>query len=300
MAQATHVNRNDVETIAAELGIEFELAKGNNHAITSSDTVDRLDPDIVYLYDPGHKIDTSYSPFFKRPFDAFLKYKDHLYSIRWQNHSKASIRKMLIDGMSECIVCYGGGNGTSDGLLHLSHCPQCCSSICTFCLLKLALRPEAIECPDLWPRLHGPTSTLSLKANCLQCRAELVVRVRDVYVRVMDRLQEFGEMQQKLLLFIKNTDPDFAKKECMEKQRLNERRRSRKETRARMFRKGCRVKLQGLKKKEWNGQKAIIIGGKIVKNDVIRWPIQLLNRSKAKAQLKQCNLRKVKLSKQRK
>ena len=49
----------------------------------------------------------------------------------------------------------------------------------------------------------------------------------------------------------------------------------------------------GLKKKEWNGKKAKIIGKKMLKSDMIKWPVQLMDCSNDKALIKQCNLQKL-------
>merc|ERR1712032_1347559 len=38
---------------------------------------------------------------------------------------------------------------------------------------------------------------------------------------------------------------------------------------------GSTIKLHGLNKKEWNGKKGEIVGGRVVKNKEIRWPIKV-------------------------
>lgn len=126
MTQAIHPNRHDVESIAAELGIEYVYTQNENHGITDYKTARELDPDIIYLYEhwSGHPICLPNEP--AHPGDAVLKYQEKMTLINWQEFTKATIRKMITD-KSECIVCYQDKN------VKFRYCTKCKSTVCTYC-----------------------------------------------------------------------------------------------------------------------------------------------------------------------
>lgn len=105
----------------------------------------------------------------------------------------------------------------------------------------------------------------------------------------MDRLNDFTDNQKAALLFVKWNDPHFAAGIKSHRRQMQ----SEREMAAKQLKPGKTVKLVGLKKKEWNGKKAKVIGKKVLKSDMIKWPVQLMDGSKDKALIKQCNLLKM-------
>lgn len=169
-----------------------------------------------------------------------------------------------------------------DGDRSFSHCPRCNAAACVDCALKSMLTPEVTR-----RILHGDFSAMT---KCAECRKELLMDIRETYHTVFHHLKEFTKPQQQVLVFLKEMDDNYQYKHLGIKYMI----RMRIDIMSRCFKKGCCVTLYGLQtKKEWNGQRAIIIGDKSIKNGPIRWPIQLLNQTKIKASIKQCNLRKI-------
>lgn len=275
MADTFICYQKDIITIAAELGIEIQVTTNVNHAVHRPESSSKLDPDIIYLFAPDKQFETRNCP--GKPVDALLRYCGKTIVIEWGSQfTKASVRKILTDPHNpECIICYEKMYG------NIVACPQCNASLCLTCVLKLALTPKTVQ-----NILDGD---FMMRAKCVECRTELGRDVRLIYHTVMDQLQEFPKEQQQILSHLKATNPSFESRVLKWKAMVAAAR----DVQDKCLRKGRRVTLQKLKKKDWNGQKAIIIGERNVSNNVIRWPIQLLNRSKAKAQIKQCNLKKI-------
>ena len=107
--------------------------------------------------------------------------------------------------------------------------------------------------------------------------------------RVLDRLNDFTDNQKAALLFVKRNDPQSAVLIMNQQIRMQ----LHQQMAIRKLKPGKIVKLVGLKKKDWNGKKAKIIGKKVLKSDMIKWPVQLMDGSKDKALIKQCNLQKL-------
>ena len=105
----------------------------------------------------------------------------------------------------------------------------------------------------------------------------------------MSQLSDYTESQQAALLHIQRDDPEFEAKWENHKQSDQYFRRAS----LKQLRPGRTVKLFGLKRKSWNGKKAKIIGRKVLKSEMIKWPVQLMDGSRSKALIKQCNLQKV-------
>ena len=270
----------DIVSIAKECGIEIKVSKKKNHAMYRMEAAAKLDPDIMYLHAPGHRFPSPDNT--GRPIngvapvmDCMLLYHGELYGISWGEQSKAAIRKKYTAPDSEeCIVCYGE--------LKIGHCPECNAAVCSDCLLKLTLTPEAIQTVF--------AGCFEIPAKCPECRAELGIDVRNyIYAVDMERLHDFPKATRGVLRFLRTAVPKFEERSAEIKAVCK----IKKDCKARGFKKGCAIKLQRLKKTEWNGEKAMITGGKIVRNYVIRWPIRLLNGTKAEAKVKQCNLRKI-------
>ena len=110
----------------------------------------------------------------------------------------------------------------------------------------------------------------------------------DSHHRVLDKLDDFTKLQKAALLSVKNNDPEFAITMKQHKQRIQ----SFRKMALKQLKPNKIVKLVGLKKKEWNGKKAKIIGKRVLKSDMIKWPVQL-DDSKDKALIKQSNLQKL-------
>ena len=106
--------------------------------------------------------------------------------------------------------------------------------------------------------------------------------------RMLDRLNDFTDSQKAALLFVKRNDPHSAFFIENHERRIQ----SHRAMAAKQLKPGKIVKLVGLKKNEWNGKKAKIIGKKVLKSDMIKWPVELMDGSKRRALIKQCNLRK--------
>lgn len=60
-----------------------------------------------------------------------------------------------------------------------------------------------------------------------------------------------------------------------------------------LYKKGDKVQLHGLNKKNWNGKHAIITGSVIIKENVRRWPIYLKSNKSQKASIKEINIRPI-------
>merc|ERR1712098_447424 len=99
-----------------------------------------------------------------------------------------------------------------------------------------------------------------------------------------------GERQQEALAFLKNSDPEFQTNLAIWKNVL----RSERKRKIKRFKTGCRVKIHGLKSaRRWNGKTATICGAKVIKKNVIRWPVQLSDKSHSKMLLKGINMKKI-------
>ena len=110
------------------------------------------------------------------------------------------------------------------------------------------------------------------------------------YYMLFDRLTEFAERQQKALVFLKNSDPEFQ----TNLDRWNRALKAKKEDNIKRFKTGCRVTIHGLTKaRKWNGKAAVSVGAKVIKSNVIRWPVQLSDGSHSKALLRGVNMKKV-------
>lgn len=262
-------NVDDVKSLVSESGVTFVLITNPKHYIPKS-SFHKGDPDIAYLY---------YNPRFPIPpddRDATFFWKGRTRLIYWGQRTKASLRKVLIeDSTSECAVCFD-----KIGVIDAQICPQCDCRCCLRCKYKMMTKEIAAAF------IHGD---YMMDYTCIQCRFTIEVDAAYDYFRVMDRLDDFSNYQKAALLQLKNSDPGFYKFQI---KHYKGRKKFFREMSRKQFKAGSVVRLSGLKKKEWNGKKAMIIGGKVVKDNVIRWPIRLMDKSNGKALLKQCNLQK--------
>ena len=244
-----------------------------------------MDATVVYVLETGERLQLE-PDIDNSGCDAWIFFNGNSFSIHWNRCSQASLRKLLssdaYDDGEECLVCF-----EEIGKIDSVSCMQCNATMCFVCCIKMSLT-EAINC--------DPEGYL---IRCPECRSKLNGNVLQFYVRVMDRLKEFTPLQQDVLLSIKRNDPKFDlrlsdwKNKVVAQNWVIEQRKARARwQKSKELKQGCTVKLYGLKKKDWNGKKAVIIGKKEVKNGVVRWPIQLKGKCKSKALLKECNMKK--------
>ena len=84
---------------------------------------------------------------------------------------------------------------------------------------------------------------------------------------IFDRLTEFTEAQQKALLFMKNADPDFEMNSMDWQEYKHAQEKMKKRKVVKRFKKGCSVRIHGLKgKREWNGK-----NGNLMERNVPEW-----------------------------
>lgn len=262
------ISRRDVEAIANRMGLRFVFIK---EVIQVRDT--SYDPNIVHLFEPDTPIRNGFDP---TPYNATLYYRGDQQSIRWGDCTLARIRKTLEKPASAtctCAVCY-----EAKCSLDFLSCPKCKIEICSVCATKMILDARAIA------QIHR--GVLDFPKRCVYCRAPVNWPVRQVCATVIAQIGELNDQQQRALLFVKNHDPTHvAHREMMQRERVHIR-----QIAAKCFRKGMRVKLSGLENQEWNGKKAIIIGGQIIKNGTVRWPVNLSADRASKSLIKQCNM----------
>lgn len=276
-----HIDGKYIETTAKHMGLEFvRETKVKEYNAHMKQCKWRLDPDVVYLFEPGvptHS-ESHNGNLTNQCRDAVLHYNDKILQLSWNNSTKAHIRKILQSGGEEpeCAVCY------ESSPLQCHSCPQCGSKVCAFCQVKMCLTPETISLV-----LRGSHITI---VHCVECRGVFQMDLMQTYYMLFDRLTEFAERQQEALLFLKNSDPEFQ----TNFDRWNRALEAKREDNIKRFKTGCRVKIHGLKKaRKWNGKAAVIVGAKVIKSNVIRWPVQLSDGSHSKALLRGVNMKKV-------
>ena len=259
------VRRHDFEAVVRRMGLQYQHLTDRNHKIIQD--VNRADPDVVYLcdaddYRKGLCNGTS--------FDALMMWRGTTRAMRWDDYSKAAIRKMFEDQAEGCAVCF---EETGNEFI----CAVCSGRVCIVCLLRQALDDKAIR------RIRAGQPTVRYK--CAECRDLSEMNVMFGYCSALSRLDEFSPKQREILLLLKRKDPEYLNKERTMK--------SLQQLKSKRFRNGCRVVLQGLKsRKEWNGKCAVIVGDKVVKNKMWRWPIKLVGGQQGSALLKECNMKK--------
>ena len=298
----SHITMEDVRSIVEEMGLNL-VHVGDPKNFHDMIGLKGKDASVVYVLENGDRLkanpDSNPDSGRHGYCDALLSHKGKLFKIRWNDFSRAVLRKQLCsdDNDRECLVCF-----EEFKVWEASRCPQCNATICAVCVMKLTLTEQIIQRIRVYEFEELETAdddVMRAGYRCPSCRNELMIYIEKIYVRVMDRLGEFPQTQRNALLFLKDNDPKFAvrlsgwkreNKRCEEmieagkaKARLEKSKR---------LEQGCNVKLHGLKKKEWNGKKAVIIGKKQIKNGVTRWPIQLKGKRKSKALLKECNMKK--------
>ena len=282
-----------IESIAKQMGLEFrrETNKAKYRAqVRKCKGV--LDPDVVYLYDPGVPTyhGSSLTGNHGQSYDAALHYSGTMIPFRWDATSKVFIRKVLSrecgHGYHECTVCYENYSPLCQT------CNGCGITVCASCQVKMCLVPENI---DFLLSGHHGSDVRKVPVQCVQCRDIGVVDLRHLTYAVFDKFENFDERQQEALLFLKDSEPNFQTKLNDWKKKISANRKLKKTIKR--FKKGCRVRTHGLKgARKWNGRIGKIIGERVVENDVIRWPVQLSGKS-AKSQrkllLKGVNMQKI-------
>ena len=278
-----NINRRIVQSITSEMGLQFELITDpEHHIITNEET---RDPEIVYLVDPRIPKNTNQECNAGDRSFAMLYWKGASHSIMRNQITIESIRGLLQRQKSitqnqhceECVVCFERIES-----LKSINCSQCNNETCTMCRIKISLTADAIQ------RVRSGDYMLSF--DCTECRTTSHVDIRSLYPQVMDRLQEFNANQQEIINLIRQTHPEYELQHKRMEQRLGNTDR----VIIKQLRNGSRVRVIGTKNEEWRGQRAKIIGNQINKADgTIRWPVQQLLGSKAKASIKQINLMKL-------
>ena len=272
-----------IETTAKHMGLEFKRETNMRRYTAHNNatgTWPNIDKDIVYLFEPGmpthfgaHNTDST-----DGLCDAVLHYNDKIHHLSWDDCSKATIRKTLLRTSEEpeCAVCY------EECPMGCHVCRKCNGNLCPLCRMKMCLTPGTIDLV-----LRGEHITVG---QCVQCRVMCHIDLQRTSYMLFDRLNEFTERQQEALVFLKNSDPEFETNMKMWKAMSEEK----KTEKIKRFRAGCRVKIHGLKNaRKWNGKTAEIIGAKVIKNEVIRWPVLLSDESHSKALLKGINMKKI-------
>ena len=280
MAMASKVelvtNMEDVRSIVEEMGKRLvHITDINNQRDTLNN-----DPNVVSVLEIGKKF--KYQTVIDDVCDAFIGCNNVGFPMNWNEYSRTSLRKRLSSGDDslECLVCF-----EEIEKLDTWHCRRCNATMCPVCFVKIVL--TAREDFAIRP------------FRCPECRSKLIDNVLQFYVKVMDRLSEFEPSHQNALLCIKRHSPTFDvllsewKRQRISQDSIIVQRKAKAPGEiSRQLKPGCAVKLHGLKKKNWNGRTAVIIGKKEMKNGVVRWPIQLKRKCRSKALLKECNMKK--------
>ena len=187
------------------------------------------------------------------------------------------------DELSECAVCR-----EALGAREAFNCPHCNSTLCTRCVVKIAFSTPMDADHDEAAVARFETCDRPIK--CPECRCKLMIDVREIYFRVMDRLDEFTEKERQFIVFLSQRDLEFEENRQLWANNHP----------LKHFKQGVTVRLHGLKaKKQWNGKKAMIIGKGVIKQDTFRWPIQVMDGSKTRALLRQCNMDHMQLADRR-
>ena len=270
MAQINNVqlNRHDIKSIAESLGIRFEL---------TNDPMSDQDADVVTLYDPGTKFAWGAN---EEILDAIVYLNASSMNLVWSNgnNSKAAIRKWFEGEATQCCICFDE-LGAHDG----AKCPRCSCTSCKVCLMTSRLHHENLACIS-----RGQFQMT--KNKCVECRTEGPMDLRMGVIVLKEDLSdcEFSKEQLDAIALMKQCVPQFEERRASY---LDCCRRSAKDN-VNRFARGMHVRLRELKKRDWNGQEAVITGKRTIRDGVIRWPVRL-NKSGAEAMLKPCNLQKI-------
>ena len=276
MACETRPNRyvhspHDIEAIAKELGLSFVL----NPTDPRFRKYRTRDPDVVYLV----KAETVRSEIHMTKSDAVLFWHGVGHRIWWSKITKSSIREIFMRAVDppKYSLCYEKPNllETSGG------CSQCNITTCSLCHAKMLLTDNGVE-----RIMHGQTT---LNFRCCGCRQEGAADMRTLCSKIIGKLSAFSLKQQEALSFLRINDLNFEKNRVL----LQKEFKMRDHVMTTSFKKGSSIKLCGLSKTGWNGQEAVIIGERILKNGTIGWPVRVKG-SKSTALLKTCNLKKIK------
>merc|ERR1719295_1847899 len=143
--------------------------------------------------------------------------------------------------------------------------------------MKMVLKEEVIQ-----QILDGECT---VNYQCVECRKMHTLDMKGAYVAAMDHFDELEEPQQVIVSMLKHRDHDYKRKRMgLQVIRLNG------AGIAKPLEIGTKVMVHSLKSKDnWNGEIAHIIGNKVIKNGVTRWPIQLMLPPKERAMLKPDN-----------
>ena len=269
-------NVDSIKAIAVQAGVRFVHAN-NPKQCKQNNTLYLLTPNARFnwnAYCKHHQMDPKRLGY---QCDGILIYKNLMRAISWKHTSKAMVCKYLADpGNTEiCGICM---EDPDFGLS--SNCSQCHFVMCSVCLFKMAVGESPMSNP---PELSEYTPFQC--PVCNQKGEPMMSIIQDRYHQLFDRLHLFTAEQKELLMGFKAMDPLFEKRMKQWKQ-------------VSAIKKGTNIIILGLKSRpELNGETAEIIGEKVSKNGVGRWPIKLVDKTNPSAattfMLKRETLRKI-------
>ncbi len=267
---------DDIKNIAAAKGIRFQILHEKEPA----------DPDILYVCKP----ELLYPPNTKDAQDTrdtCILWNGGTVRIVMAEWSKAALRRYLSNENESANQCSQCKIKTHN--LKKCQCPRCESTTCVVCVFKLLLgSPAFADALACWQSRADDCRCISaVPLKCTDCSLKYSTDPLKLYVRVLDKMEAFNKAQRKQLLRIASLDNQQTAKlndwtESIRKFDLDM---------AFRFCSGKTVTLRALKRKEWNGRTAKIVGNRTIKNGVIRWPIKLKG-EKQPVMIKQCNLQK--------
>lgn len=159
--------------------------------------------------------------------------------------------------------------------------------MCAMCSLKIGLTPQNIQ--------RFQSGDFEMTFQCPECRVMMGGDLRDLYYKVLDRIEEFPQEQQDILMILKALDPVYERASANSKRAQQ----NLKQLRLKQFRKECKIQIVGLEDLDsihLNGKKGVIVGDKVMQNGAIRWPVKLQDGSNERTMLRQLNMRKTEFS----
>eukprot|EP01084_Bolivina_argentea_P027086 50352_1 len=230
-----------LKSIISELGLQFEVI---------SDSSEGTCYGTAYFIPENTCGELLYGTLSDRyQFDGLLIFRGIDLPISWTLSSPYSVKKWLTDPTDrQCSVCCQQAEyGCS------MKCSGCGGRICGVCILKKCLTKESImmiKCAFM----------TTVRTQCVQCKSGFLIDVGSWYFKILNHLNEFPKHQKETLLWLKemNENHDNCMKGWKEYIAFND---------------ITIVILNGLSQSEWNGKIAMITGKKVMKNDVVHWPV---------------------------
>lgn len=205
-------------------------------------------------------------------FDGLMLTSTGYVNLKFGDTKISNIKKWLQNPLQdECAICLEDCTKKTQTLV----CPTCSIEHCIACQMQWAFGQN-----DNLQRIYQ--KKYELEVSCPNCRQTTWFDASYSYFFVLDDLDRFSAEEKKAILFIKRHDPNYK-----HKQRANQSNKARKIKKK--FQIGQHVKLHSLKKKDWNGRQAVIIGN-AVNRQFVRWPVQL-KKGGERALIKEANLK---------